>query len=373
MAIIITKDGKEMKKVEKSNFEKEDYLQNYIHENPESIPVYEIAEDKKLFVVARELSTESGPIDALAIDKDGDIYVVETKLYKNPDKRTVVAQALDYGASMWKHTNDFDEFINIIDKEVQDKFKMTFQEKAKTFFEIDEEQTNLMLENMKFNLKDGNIKFVILMDSMDERLKDLIIYVNQNSRFDIYAVQLEYYKFQEYEIMIPKMFGVEVKKNVRNSSNSTRFTWDKDGVRKEIEKTADKNIKDALLDIFNFTEKHADLMELGSGKAGSFTFKFKDSRSKSEKVSVFSIFCEGNESSIQLTFGNIKKRLGEEYSKLFYEKLSSFDFLKELNREELIGGYSPAIYISGIFKDKDLLKSFEKNILEFVKEVREMQ
>jgi len=59
MAIIITKNGKEAKKIDKSDFEKENYLQNLIHESPESIPVYEIAEDKKLFVVAREFSTES--------------------------------------------------------------------------------------------------------------------------------------------------------------------------------------------------------------------------------------------------------------------------------------------------------------------------
>ena len=86
MAIIITKDGKDAEKIEKSDLEKEGHLQSYIHENPDSIPAYEIKEDKKLFVVAREFSTESGPIDALAIDKDGDLYVVETKLYKNPEK-----------------------------------------------------------------------------------------------------------------------------------------------------------------------------------------------------------------------------------------------------------------------------------------------
>jgi len=48
MSIIISQDGKKAQKVDKSDFEKEGYLQNYIHENPESIPVYEIEEDKKL-------------------------------------------------------------------------------------------------------------------------------------------------------------------------------------------------------------------------------------------------------------------------------------------------------------------------------------
>ena len=91
MSIIISQNGKHARKIDQSNFDKEDRLQQYIHENPESIPIYELNEDKRLFVVQREFPTNSGPIDALAIDQDGDIYIVETKLFKNPDKRTVVA------------------------------------------------------------------------------------------------------------------------------------------------------------------------------------------------------------------------------------------------------------------------------------------
>ncbi len=226
MAIIISQDGKNAQKIDKSDFEKEGYLQNYIHENPESIPVYEIEESKKLFVIAREFPTESGPIDALAIDKDGDIYVVETKLYKNPDKRTVVAQALDYGASLWRHS-DYNEFINSINDEINNKFKISFEEKTKDFFNVDEEQVGVIFEAIKRNLQQGNIKFVILMDAIEDRLKDLIVYINQNSQFDIYAVQMEYYKFEKYEIMIPKLFGVEVKKDVKTARGSGKlWNWE---------------------------------------------------------------------------------------------------------------------------------------------------
>ncbi len=46
MSIIISsKDGTQ--KLIKSSFESEDYLQKYIHENPEAIPVYEIQFVKK--------------------------------------------------------------------------------------------------------------------------------------------------------------------------------------------------------------------------------------------------------------------------------------------------------------------------------------
>ena len=272
MSIIISTKGEGAQKLDKSSFGSEEYLQNYIHENPESIPIYEIQEDKKLFVVKREFETESGPIDALAIDKDGDIYIVETKLFENTDKRKVVAQALDYGASLWKHLNDFTEFKNKLETEIQTKFNLTFDEKVKEFFGLDEEQLNLLLENMKSNLREGNIKFVILMDSMDDRLKDLILYVNQNSQFDIYAVQLEYYKFEKYEIMIPKIFGVEVKKNVK-STTSQRKKWTKEDFLKEAKESNDEKIYLAIEELLKFSYQNANRVSYGTGNSGVMSFK----------------------------------------------------------------------------------------------------
>jgi hypothetical protein len=66
------------------------------------------------------------------------------------------------------------------------------------------------------------------MDSLDERLKDLILYINQNSKFDIYAVDFEYYKHDQFEIVIPKLYGTEVKKMVANKS-VIRRRWNEAG------------------------------------------------------------------------------------------------------------------------------------------------
>jgi hypothetical protein len=275
MSIIISQDGKNAQKVDKTEFGKEGYLQNYIHENPESIPVYEIEEDKKLFVVAREFSTESGPIDALAIDKDGDIYVVETKLYKNPDKRTVVAQALDYGASLWRHSN-YDEFVAEINNEINKKFQVSFEEKIKEFFGIDDEQITITLEAIKRNLQQGNIKFVILMDAVEDRLKDLIVYVNQNSQFDIYAVQMEYYKFEKYEIIIPKLFGVEVKKSMGSSAGGVRPRWDEQRFFEEV-KTMGKEKEGLIRKLYNFSKNSGAEIIWGTGRnRGSFSARFEN-------------------------------------------------------------------------------------------------
>lgn len=55
----------------------------------------------ELIPIARELSTESGPIDDVFLSPEGRLVIVETKLWKNPEKhRTVVAQVLDYAKNV---------------------------------------------------------------------------------------------------------------------------------------------------------------------------------------------------------------------------------------------------------------------------------
>ena len=45
MPIIISQNGKNAKRTEKSTIDDEGYLQKQIHNNPESIPLYGIKED----------------------------------------------------------------------------------------------------------------------------------------------------------------------------------------------------------------------------------------------------------------------------------------------------------------------------------------
>jgi len=287
MAIIISKNGKDAKKIDKSNFEKEDYLQAYIYDNPESIPLYDIKEDIRLLILAREFSTDSGPIDAIGIDKDGVIYLIETKLYKNPDKRLVVAQVLDYGASLWRNFTDFNEFIRKIDDGVNKKFNISLNQKLKDFFDINDEEITILLDNIQRGFNDGAFKFVVLMDKLHEHLKNLIVFINQNSQFDIFAVELEYYKHENFEIMIPKLFGAEVKKDISVSS-SNRKGWNEESffqaVAQDLEKPEFENMKR----IYNEFVKIADKIKWGTGASlGSYAPVITDISPNGSLISIF--------------------------------------------------------------------------------------
>lgn len=91
MAIIISQNNQNARRIEESSFDLEDNLQEYVINNPEIIPLYDIHADARLFVAAREFSAQSGPIDALGFDAAGNIYIIETKMFRNADKRKVVA------------------------------------------------------------------------------------------------------------------------------------------------------------------------------------------------------------------------------------------------------------------------------------------
>lgn len=131
MTIIVSKDGKNPQQIKESSFELESDLQKYLEDNPDIVPIYEINEDRKLLILAREFSTKSGPIDALGTDKNGEIYIIETKLFRNSDKRHVVAQVLDYGASLW-HNMDSNEFLLQLEKITYEKHQKSLNERLES-------------------------------------------------------------------------------------------------------------------------------------------------------------------------------------------------------------------------------------------------
>lgn len=272
MSIIISQKGKKAVRIDQSGFDKEDNLQEYIYDNPETIPLYEIKEDISLLILAREFQTDSGPIDAIGVDKDGDIYLIETKLFKNPDKRLVVAQALDYGASLWRSGIDFPEFVARLNENVQQKFKMDLNAKIIEFFDFESQaDADALLQNVKTNLNEGIFKFVVLMDKLHHRLKDLIVFLNQNSKFDIYAVELEFYKHETWEIMIPKLFGAEVKKDIKVSATRNEKTWDEVSFFEDTKQYLPEDDRNQLRELYEFFKNNFIVKFGGGSTRGSFS------------------------------------------------------------------------------------------------------
>lgn len=81
-----------IQEVGESTYDKEDQMQEYIYENPQILPIQELTGNKKLLVLMRELSTQYWRLDGIWIDEAWNLYIIETKLLRNPDRRNIIAQ-----------------------------------------------------------------------------------------------------------------------------------------------------------------------------------------------------------------------------------------------------------------------------------------
>jgi len=298
MPIVITKRGQDARKINPTPITQEEYLQKYIHDNPDTIPLDDVREDIRLLVLAREFPTTSGPIDALAIDDEGAIFIIETKLYKNPDKRLVVAQVLDYGAALWNNYRDFAEMERILDETINRTFGMTFGQKVKDFFGLNDEDFIDLLNRFKLDLSSGRFTFIVLMDHLHDQLKDLISFINLNSRFNLLGCEMEFYKYEDYEILIPKLYGTEAKESLAASPTSPgRRKWDERTFFEDIKARLDESTQQSIRKLYQHARGTADQISWGTGASrGSFNPKY-------ERISVRSIFTLFSDGVLQINFG----------------------------------------------------------------------
>ena len=93
MSIIVIRNGVAAR-IPVAEFALESTMQTQIAANPGILPLHEIRAGAELVAVVRELSVSTGYIDLLGFDAEGEVYVIETKLARNPDRRTVVAHEI---------------------------------------------------------------------------------------------------------------------------------------------------------------------------------------------------------------------------------------------------------------------------------------
>ncbi len=293
MPIILSQHGGSAIKLQRTVIQDESYLQKYISDNPEVLPLDQLKQDIRPLVLVREFPTPSGPIDALATDEDANLYLVETKLYKNPDKRLVLAQVLDYGAALWKAYPDPDDFVTRLDLLMQKRTGKGLPQRLKEFYDLEGDAASEFLDGLKSAVALGRFRFVVLMDTIDDRLKDLMAYVNTNSSFVVLGVGLDFYQHGDLEILIPTLHGGE-----RKSSAGTgpRPSWDAESFFADASSRLSADHLLALRSLYEWAQQSADEVSFGTGKrAGSFSPKFSS-------VSQKSVFTAASEGTLTLNF-----------------------------------------------------------------------
>ena len=272
MGIIASKDGGKFKKIESTDFALENKLQKLIHED-EIMKKIKLGpdEDLTLLTLAREFESGSGPIDVIAIDAKGDIYIIETKLKKNSDRREILAQVIDYAGAMWDKFRDFNKFEEELKKHTEKSLSELIE--SSEFETKSDQDITEIIDNMKQNFDFGEFKFIIVWDKLESKLTNAINYLNEKTKLTVYAVTFEYYKDSGLEILIPSFYGRESEK--RSIVKGNRKKWTIDTIHEEFKKNFTSNEYVSFKKLYNFSNENADEIRLGTGVHGSIGPVFK--------------------------------------------------------------------------------------------------
>lgn len=190
---ILQLDGTKVSVSAESRFDAERDLHEAVAAHPEVLPSEDLGLGS-LVALGSELDFGAGPLDLLAADPQGRIVIVEFKRgTENPDVRKVVAQVLDYGASLWR--TSYDEVARRCAGEdgpaAPDLAAIAAERCALLDVPFDPDAFRAGVEAV---LDTGEFVFLYVGRDLDERTRRIMTYLAEGPRMKFFAVEIDYFR-----------------------------------------------------------------------------------------------------------------------------------------------------------------------------------
>ena len=192
-------------------YSNEDELQHLLDTGSSELIPSDPALDEAHVVFAREVSTDSGPIDLIGIGSSGSITIMECKLARNHQiKREVVGQVLDYAASLWE-TDVVALSEAFRARAGVDPFEALRQQHGDEPADFEEERCR---SEVARRLREGDFRLLVAVDRIDPELRRIIQYVNSRGGpgQGLRLVALEFPRYQQgsVQVLVPETYGDEL-------------------------------------------------------------------------------------------------------------------------------------------------------------------
>lgn len=202
--------------------EKDD-LEKWIKNTPEIL-------GKDIFIIGEQVRTESGLLDLLGVDNNGNVVVIELK--RDRGSRDVLAQMIDYASdvSTWSAEKIGDICLEYNKQSLEEFLLSKMPEKS--------------IENLALN---QSVRLLLVCFSVEESLERMINWLSDVYNFSINAIILKYIKTQGGEeflsrtVIIPD--EIEIEKANRKKIKSA--------MSDEPGQYSDKELKEKLKEYFS--------------------------------------------------------------------------------------------------------------------------
>ncbi|MFZ2171862.1 MAG: DUF4268 domain-containing protein [Methylococcaceae bacterium] len=209
----------------------EKWLQNALFANPQCLPVREIDPHiGELIPVCTEIETGAGTADILYVTPTGQIVLVETKLWRNPEaRREVIAQILDYAKQLTTWTyEDLARESAIATKKGPGYILACLQNHG-----VEEAA---FVDGINRSLKTGDFLLLIVGDGIRSGAESLVGFIERygHLRFGLGLIEVAAYRLPNSELLLlPRILAkTEVLQRTVLISSS--------GARVEFEQVASK-------------------------------------------------------------------------------------------------------------------------------------
>jgi Domain of unknown function (DUF4268) len=179
----------------------ERWLQEALFAHPESLPVKEIDPHiGPLIPVCMEIETGSGAADILYVTPTGQVVLVETKLWRNPEaRREVVGQILDYAKQLTTWTYEVLEQKAAIAARTEGKFLLQC---LRTHFPDSDETA--FIDGVGRSLSTGDFLLLIVGDGIRYGAETLVVFLERfgNLRFGLGIVEVAAYRLPSGQTLL---------------------------------------------------------------------------------------------------------------------------------------------------------------------------
>jgi hypothetical protein len=178
------KEGQDLKPLEAGKLDSEQQLEQWIADDISII-------SPDLMIIGRQVQTRyGGHIDLLAIDRDGDLIIIELKKDKTP--RDVIAQALDYAS--WVRTLSVDKIDAIALKYLDADLETAFSNKFG--MELPEEINS-------------SHKMIIVASYLDPTSERIVKYLSEEHELDINVVFFSCFNDTKNSLLVGRSWLME--------------------------------------------------------------------------------------------------------------------------------------------------------------------
>jgi L-fucose mutarotase/ribose pyranase (RbsD/FucU family) len=384
--LIILSNGKAVR-LERVDFTQKDldegFLQEIIRANPSVLPAHEL--DKaytQLISIGREASTVAGSIDNLLATPEGNLVIVETKLWRNPQaRREVIAQIIDYAKdlSSWTY-DDFDAVAKAYSRRYLSK-QMSLSELMQSQFPQFDEK--VFHDNLLRNIELGRVMLLVVGDGIREGVEQMVEYLQTYAtlHFTLGLVELQLYKIGEGDTLVLSQLLFRTREinraiitvsgakigEVNVSLDSTlevesqvkragRKTWDEESFFEHAQENLPEEHFRAVKRLHDYSRKRAYSITWGTGTlSGSFNPRFE----KTGPRSPFTIYSDGK---MQLNFDYIDDgEVGRQFRKEWADALAR-ELKLPVTRESKFPIIDPEHWVPNVEKFISIFDSLlEKN------------